>query len=131
MNKIPVTMRASPVFFISFTLEQVKSIMAMCELHYSAECKAAGRVGGFVYGWKNHLTYIDATEPTPQVEATHHQLDILSKICENPLDQHRELAQEITAMVWYAIRAEHKELGGLSWDIYAGTSQDNKQPKGN
>lgn len=81
-----VKMVYSPRCLVSFTKEDVEVLLECSRRHYDGRCKAAGQVGGFLYGIKNHVEWggpeIDGpTEPSP-VELTFDKLDTLAKITE-------------------------------------------------
>lgn len=85
-----ITIQASPKFYLSLTLEQVKLISELSSSHYDGVCRAASMVGGFIYGWVNSLTYA----PSEQVPAEWRQLDTVLKICE--MVGHLDPEQQIT-----------------------------------
>ena len=62
----------------TLTKAEMDHLMLTASKHYDNKCKAAGEQGGFIYGWKNSLWNKDDVE----VEATIHQLDLVTKILE-------------------------------------------------
>lgn len=81
-----VKMVYSPKCLVSFTKEDVEVLLECSRRHYDGRCKAAGQVGGFLYGIKNHVEWGGPeiggpTEPSP-VELTWDKIDILAKITE-------------------------------------------------
>lgn len=77
--KIEVVSR--PLFNLPLPIETVELLMRMSSLHYDGRCKSASAVGGFIYGWKNSVTFM----PDVPVSATWHELDTMLKICENTM----------------------------------------------
>lgn len=53
--------------------------MRQSDAHYDGVCKAASKVGGFIYGWKNLVDFRDECV----VSMSYREFDILSKIMEN------------------------------------------------
>ena len=74
-----VSIFASPNFRFPIKLELVNTLMLLSEHHYDQRCRDASRVGGVLYGWKNHVTFCD----TDEVTATWNELDLVAKIMEN------------------------------------------------
>lgn len=60
----------------------IDSLIQLSESHYDGVCKSAGRVGGFLYGWRNRITF--AVDDGVDVEffATNRELQTLCKITE-------------------------------------------------
>lgn len=42
-----------PKLIIQLTVADVGLLITCSELHYDAKCNAAGKLGGFLYGWNN------------------------------------------------------------------------------
>ena len=83
-----ITITGSPVFHLGIDLATVEALISLSIKHYDATCRAAGQVGGFLYGWRNRLRFAEeekAAEPDAQVavpSATWRELDITLKIIE-------------------------------------------------
>ena len=76
---------ASPVFWVPLNLRQANILAFLSSHHYDGVCKDASRVGGFVYGWINHLSFNDgkSTDGEPvKVRGEFRQLDTCMKILE-------------------------------------------------
>ena len=87
---------AAPKFLLPLTLSQVDLLMKLGLMHYDHTCNAAVRVGGFIYGWNNRVTFSaeEAEHPSPCV-ANFRELDLCLKIMEFPPlseDELRDLA---------------------------------------
>jgi hypothetical protein len=65
-------------YCIPLAQDQVRLLMELSKAHYSSECVNAGKVGGFLYGWSNRVTF----DPTAVCIASHNELDICLKILE-------------------------------------------------
>lgn len=69
---------------VLFTPEEVRNMMKCSAEHYDYKCKAAGVVGGFVYGLNNRFVVFleeDGARDTP-ANLTHREVDLLCKILE-------------------------------------------------
>jgi len=75
----------------NFTLTEAEldHLLLIASHHYDGKCKAAGEVGGFIYGWKNMLLgRKERISATPEeiaeieIDATIQQLDTITKILE-------------------------------------------------
>lgn len=75
-----ISISATPVFYIPLTVEQVRLVSKIGSNHYDSVCANACRVGGFIYGWINQLSFSSGSDPT--VKATWRELDTVLKICE-------------------------------------------------
>lgn len=93
--KIEIT--AVPKFHLSLSYPDATFLSELAAMHYDATCKNAGRLGGFLYGWINHLTLADACEAADTtVDATWRELDICLKILENTgTDEQRDRASAL------------------------------------
>lgn len=79
MVRFEVTWR--PVFWLHLTSEHTALLKKLSQLHYSPECIAAGRQGGFLWGWINLTDGPPDTDP-PMVSGGSRELDICLKIME-------------------------------------------------
>lgn len=118
--KIEIT--PSPVFNLPIPIGTIGLLMEMSAHHYDGVCKAAGVVGGFIYGWNNSVTFM----PESPVSATWRELDTMLKICENTAifsDQpiSRKVIRELVADVRYAMNQwnEHSKDWCLAIDTEA------------
>lgn len=75
--KIEITPR--PLFELHLPIETIDLLMEMSRHHYDGVCKSASAVGGFIYGWRNSVSFV----PESPVSATWRELDTMLKICEN------------------------------------------------
>lgn len=80
-SSISAVMR--PRFMLTLSKPLVELLMKLSSIHYDWRCKAASKVGGFLYGWRNHFVKFELTSP---VETTSHEMDTLMKIMEMPPD---------------------------------------------
>lgn len=81
--KIQIT--ASPVFHLPLTASDVRLLRELAAAHYDSVCKAAGVLGGFLYGWSNMLSCIEdepASAEPRTVDATWRNIDTTLKILE-------------------------------------------------
>ena len=67
----------------TITREEVDKLLEYSSRHYDGVCKAAGQVGGFIYGWSNYFSLGEET-PLDEYEFTisRRELDLVAKICE-------------------------------------------------
>lgn len=83
---IKIEIRQRPVFYLPLTLELVKILSDLSMAHYDSRCQSAAKVGGFIYGWINLLTFVSGSpvqEGTPPCgPLTSHEMDTLAKILE-------------------------------------------------
>lgn len=91
-----IEITAVPRYWMHLTLPQAKLIQRLASMHYDSACKAAGVLGGFVYGWVNWLTPHDGAQVAEDgtclsvdgepimVSAFHRELDTVLKIMEFP-----------------------------------------------
>jgi len=63
---------------IEFTREELDQLTKLSEAHYDGRCKAAGQLGGFLYGIKVQLF----DQPSVAIQVNWYQLDLLCKIAE-------------------------------------------------
>lgn len=74
-----------PSVVVSFTLEEINLLMYASSSHYDATCKAAGRLGGFLYGMEIRIKMgaeFSPDEPLPTHTLSFRQVDLLAKISE-------------------------------------------------
>ncbi|WP_157979478.1 hypothetical protein [Rhodoferax ferrireducens] len=74
-----IEITSQPRFELPLSLETVDLLMEMSRHHYDFVCKQASAVGGFIYGWRNSVSFV----PESPVSATWRELDTVLKICEN------------------------------------------------
>ncbi len=85
MVNIEIEMR--PYFWLSLFRRDVDVLVLLAEHHYDGACRAAGRQGGFLYGWFN-ITRDQSPcgeykiEEVPKCNGTRRDLDTVLKICE-------------------------------------------------
>ena len=68
-----------PDFWFSLSDGQMAVLERLSGLHYDGVCKAATRVGGFIYGWKNAR---DVAYKMVSVSASFREIDTCLKILE-------------------------------------------------
>lgn len=93
----------TPEFWLSMTPETAQLIKRLSGMHYDGRCKAAGAVGGFVYGWAN---WAEGVTEIP-VRATTHELDTVAKIIEMPpplTERERALLLDFRSTIYKAMR---------------------------
>lgn len=67
---------------LDITVDDVKTLQECSAQHYDGVCRAAGAVGGFLYGWRNRFDFaLDGLEPT-EIYATAREIGTCSKILE-------------------------------------------------
>lgn len=123
-NKISAVVRAEPRFYLRIPLKCVEVLSDCAKKHYSYDCKQAALQGGFLYGWVNHLTNADYSDP--EVTATWRELDILSKIIECPPPmtvENAKMLQQVKELIHCSITSANEifrqvelEVGMLSVD---------------
>lgn len=70
-----------PTYRLKLTSEHTAVLTKLAALHYSGECIAAGKPGGFLWGWTNQAAW--AADPAPSMsDGSSRQLDICLKIME-------------------------------------------------
>lgn len=99
---------AVPHWNIQFTKAHINVLMELANHHYDGVCRDAARVGGFIYGWNNHIQFYELPSP---VSANSRQVDICLKILEDSSHLHhgieRSLANEMRIVLHKAIRAKN------------------------
>lgn len=93
-KKVMIRILPVPRFEMPFTLYQVSILKQLSEAHYDFTCKRSGRVGGFIYGWEQSLTFSELGS----VSATWHDLDLTLKIMEMPYLTGKEENDAIVAI---------------------------------
>jgi len=85
---------------VIFTRADVDSLMELSASHYDGKCKAAGKVGGFLYGIHNAVCVLpDASEEFPR-RLSWDNVDTLCKILEQSrTDEQAELYLAMRAML--------------------------------
>jgi hypothetical protein len=78
-----------PMFWLQLKREDVEVLLLLSEHHYDSECRQAGKIGNFLYGWRN-VTGCVSEGPAPKCHASRRDLDTTLKICEG---------------MWLAVRA--------------------------
>lgn len=81
--KIEITV--IPQFHLPLEARHIELLKKLAAMHYDWTCKRAGEVGGFIYGWNNHVVLLEGEELTP-VTASRGELDTCLKILEFPPD---------------------------------------------
>jgi hypothetical protein len=75
---------------VVLTRREIAVLMSRSANHYDGVCRAAGKLGGFLYGINNRLLDVDVVE----VEVTADELNLLMKICERgPILLYRDLRE--------------------------------------
>lgn len=92
-------------------------VMLKCsEAHYDGKCKAASKLGGFLYGWKNHFELPEG-QNFVRVRATWHEVDELCKI----LEMERHFSDHGDSQpVYYAIRKVLRQMDESSRRVNGG-----------
>ncbi len=67
---------------VKLTPEEVDFFHKASQLHYDGKCKAAGRPGGFIFGWCNMLRFEEETPEEIEVTIDGYALGVMSKIIE-------------------------------------------------
>lgn len=93
-------------FDIIATSQMVGLLMKLGEMHYDGVCKESVRVGGFIYGWNNYVSWVGA-EPNHPACLTNRELQTCLKILEysppNLTDEERALRDEFFKIGWAAL----------------------------
>lgn len=82
-----IELRAKVEFYVPVTEQDIDLLMTLSAAHYDDTCKAAGTIGGFIYGWKNHANtwqMLDTPLSDRKVRASFSDLDLCLKIMEWP-----------------------------------------------
>lgn len=82
-----IELRARIEFYVPLTEQNIDLLMNLSAAHYDGTCKAAGAIGGFIYGWKNAATWWregKTPKEDQRVHARFDDLDICLKIMEWP-----------------------------------------------
>lgn len=82
-----IEITGTPAFHLPLTPIHIDVLMRLSDLHYDVTCKAASKLGGFLYGWNNAITWKEQNrEPDDDtkytVQADWRDLDICLKIME-------------------------------------------------
>lgn len=95
-----IQIQGEPVFYLHITKSVIDTCLTLSSLHYDGTCKAAGKLGGFLYGWKNHIEHFT---PETLVRASFRELDLLLKICEMPVTPHDDEMNKFISCVRMAL----------------------------
>lgn len=82
-----IEITGTPAFHLPLTPLHIDVLMRLSDLHYDGTCKAASKLGGFLYGWNNAIQWRHKN-PDPKDDTIHtvradwHNLDICLKIME-------------------------------------------------
>jgi len=91
MNKMRIRIVGEPRFYLGTDLATVRALLKLSKSHYDSTCRAAGEVGGFLYGWMNLLEAQQPSkdpDPEPMTLAhidpsgTFRELDLTLKLTE-------------------------------------------------
>jgi hypothetical protein len=80
-----IQIHASPVFLIPLREKHIEVLMLLSEHHYDGTCKAASKVGGFLYGWKNQIDWwkdYEQEEEYKTIRTNMHELGLCCKMLE-------------------------------------------------
>jgi hypothetical protein len=100
-----IEINSQPLFKLPLSLETIELLMEMSRHHYDGVCKAASAVGGFIYGWRNSVSFV----PEVPVSATWRELDTLLKICEiNTALFHGQ--PEVRKVIWDLVKGVNKAM---------------------
>lgn len=96
---------------VRLSFAEVQHLLEQSALHYDAECRRAGVLGGFIYGWRNHF---DPDRPAPgdevELRASLDELDTVAKILEQP-GGNGQLYKEVTEVA-QRLRDEWRRMNG-------------------
>lgn len=101
---------------MKISLEEIDLLMSLSEHHYDGYCKSVSKVGGFLYGMKNHALYAD--DGPPELTLRQREIDTMMKLCEGLQyedKQFRAMGTLLFDRLWRAhsdISAEWKRLNG-------------------
>lgn len=89
-----IAIGCSQVFLVTASKPMVDMLIKLGRMHYDGTCRDAVRHGGCIYGWMNHLSWIDENDPDNGIRLTNSELQTCLKIMEFPPD----LSDEETAL---------------------------------
>ena len=119
MGKLSATIRATPRFYINMSIEYLDVLMDCSKKHDCLDCKQAGLQGGFLYGWYGSVSHL-ADDEEPIVTATWRDLDLLSKIIENPppMTQAKyKLIDEIGTLIHFVLSTANDALSKIEVNV--------------
>lgn len=105
---------------IEFSTEELKRLMKLSAEHYDSHCRAAGAVGGFLYGLdvQNHFFELYGGERPTYMRPTYmlgfNDLDTLLKICEFGVAQDADARRQLTFRLAEALQALTREWSRLN-----------------
>jgi hypothetical protein len=67
---------------VSFSPAEIDHLLRLSAAHRNSRCRAAGQVGGFLYGLNNIIKMVDYTEDTLEHTLKWSEVDTLRKITE-------------------------------------------------
>ncbi len=81
-----ISIYATSNFVFEVAKDLVDNLMQLSQMHYDGICRSASKIGGFLYGWNNMVTFresqpIKEREPVT-ASCNFRTLDTLAKICE-------------------------------------------------
>ena len=111
------TLRASPVFYLTITREELQTLVRCSECHYDFVCKSSALYGGFLFGWIN-LASFDESVPDIQVSCNFRELDICSKILEcAPAGVNHGVVFKLKWNIKACVQAYRNHLEDLSFEV--------------
>ena len=120
-----IEIAAEPKFWIELSRAQVLVLVKCSTHHYDMVCKSSSQLGGFLYGWHNHILFAtenEADSPDPvKVCGSFRQLDTCLKIMENITilqeQSERELAVEIRVWFRKALHKANNEMPSIHFKV--------------
>lgn len=121
--KIAVTL--DPVFHLPLEPSDARLLQDLALHHYDWDCIAAGRVGGFIFGWVNMLCH---GERADSVRATRRQMDLTLKVLElrgsgllHGREEDRKRAGELSSILHVTLQHwHHRQPPGITIDTAVG-----------
>lgn len=123
-----------PRFYLGINLKTVSTLIKLSEHHYDPTCRAAGRVGGFLHGWKSLLetqlnskgVELDREKVCVRPSGSARQLDLTLKLMEavnkNIIQEEMDLINDYAYSVRMALKRA-RENKDWCVELYIGKSQ--------
>jgi hypothetical protein len=126
-----ITITASPVFHVPFTLDELRLLNKMAAAHYDGLCQSLSRPGpgAFLYGWLGRAEFAasepEANSTTQKFHATTHELDLTLKVLENSFglpEAEQATAYRLSRNLRGAVRYAVDEVAPCWKAVFAGVN---------
>lgn len=118
MPTIKITIKSEPRFEITgINLPMITTISELAYHHYDGVCRNAAKNGGFIYGWKNSITWA-APDPVIVI-ASQRELATLGKVLEmaNFNKDHAKQVAQLWFNITQAMKAANEQYEADTWKI--------------